>query len=236
MPPPTWLEIAKGPIFRFALVIMLLGLARLIFLAGWGMISALRRAGNRRLAYAQIFKETVIWLLPIHHLHRVRPIYSYASFVFHIGVILGLLFLQSHIDLLYTNVGLAWPALPRLVLDIFTLLSIITGTYLLLYRLYARSARTLSGPIDYLLLLLLLNIFISGYVAGQPWNPIPYDGLMLFHTVNGIVLLLLMPFTKIAHCVLFPLIRLSSEIAWHLTPQGGSDVSRTLYDPEGRKI
>jgi hypothetical protein len=29
---------------------------------------------------------------------------------------------------------------------------------------------------------------------------------------------------------------LGSEIAWHLTPQGGSDVVKTLYGPEGRKI
>jgi nitrate reductase gamma subunit len=236
MPPPTWLEIVKGPILRFALVILFLGLARLIFLAGWGMVSAVRRAGNRNVAYGRVLKETAAWLFPIRRLHRVRPVYSYASFVFHIGLILGLLFLQNHIDLLQKSIGLAWPAIPRLLLDILTILSIITGTYLLLYRLYARSARALSKPMDYLLLLLLLNIFLSGYVAGQPWNPIPYDGLMLFHTISGVVLLILIPFTKIAHCVLFPLVRLSSEIAWHLTPRGGADVSQTLYGPEGRKI
>jgi len=236
MPQPTWLVIANGPILRFALVIMLLGLARLIFLAIWGVASATRRAGNRNVPYAQVFKDSATWLFPIHRLHRVRPIYSYASFVFHIGLILGLLFLQNHIDLLHKSAGLAWPAMPRLLLDVLTLLSIIAGAYLLLYRLYVRSARALSGPVDYLLLLLLLNIFLSGYVAGQPWNPIPYGGLMLFHTVNGLLLLILIPFTKIAHCVLFPLVRLSSEIAWHLTPQGGANVNQTLYGPEGRKI
>jgi hypothetical protein len=94
----------------------------------------------------------------------------------------------------------------------------------------------MSKALDYVLLLLILNIFVSGYVAGRVWNPIPYDTLMLFHTLNGVVLLILIPFTKIAHCVLYPLIRLGSEIAWHLTPQGGSDVVKTLYGPEERKI
>jgi hypothetical protein len=36
--------------------------------------------------------------------------------------------------------------------------------------------------------------------------------------------------------VLYPLIRLGSEIAWHLAPQGGSDVIKTLYGSQGRKI
>jgi hypothetical protein len=233
---PTWLELAKGPVFRFTLTILILGLARLVFLSIWGMITAVRRAGDRNLPYAQVIKETLSWLLPIHRLHRVRPVYSYASFLFHLGVIFGLLFLQNHLDILRTIVGLAWPAIPRFVLDGLTIIAIVSGIYLLLHRLYVRGARALSGVMDYLLLLLLLNISISGYVAGRPWNPIPYDGLMLFHTINGVVLLVLIPFTKIAHCVLFPLVRLASEIAWHLTPQGGTDAIKTLYGPEGRKI
>jgi nitrate reductase gamma subunit len=233
---PTWLAIAKGPVFRFTLVIMILGLARLVILSIWGMVAAIRRAGDRNLPYAQIIKETLSWLFPIHRLHRTRPVFSYASFVLHLGIIFASLFLSNHIAILQSNVGIAWPAIYRPILDGLTLAAIVAGAYLLLFRIYIRSARSLSKAMDYALLLLLLNIFVSGYVAGQTWNPIPYDSLMLFHTTNGVVLLILIPFTKIAHCVLYPLIRLGSEIAWHLTPQGGSDVVTTLYGPEGRKI
>jgi hypothetical protein len=233
---PTWLAIARGPLFYFVLAILILGLARLVFLALWGMAAAIHRAGDRRIPYIEVLKETAIWLVPLRRLHQARPVYSYASFLLHLGLLLGGLALQNHIDILYTNTGLAWPALPRLALDVATLLAIVAGVYLLLHRLYRRSARILSRPMDYILLLLILNLLISGYVAGRPWNPIPYNGLMLFHTLNGLVLLGLIPFTKIAHCVLFPLVRLASEVAWHLTPRGGSDVVRTLYGPEGRKI
>jgi nitrate reductase gamma subunit len=233
---PTWLEIAKGPIFRFTLVILILGLARLVILSIWGMVAAIRRAGNRNLPYAQIIKETLSWLFPIRRLHRTRPVFSYASFILHLGIIFAGLFLSNHIAILKFNVRVAWPALYRPILDGLTLAAIVAGAYLLLYRIYVRSSRSLSKATDYVLLLLILNIFVSGYVAGRTWNPIPYDKLMLFHTLNGVVLLALIPFTKIAHCVLYPLIRLGSEIAWHLTPQGGSDVVKTLYGPEGRKI
>lgn len=233
---PTWLEIAKGPMFRFTLVILVLGLARLVILSLWGMLVAIRRAGDRNISYTQIVKETLSWLVPIHRLHRTRPIFSYASFVLHLGIIFAGLFLSNHIAILASNLAISWPAIYRPVLDILTLAAIVAGMYLLLFRIYVRNSRFMSNVMDYVLLLLILNIFVSGYVAGRAWNPIPYDTLMLFHTLNGVVLLLLIPFTKIAHCVLYPLIRLASEIAWHLTPQGGSDVVRTLHGPEGRKI
>jgi nitrate reductase gamma subunit len=233
---PTWLAFAKGPVFRSTLVILVLGLARLVILSIWGMVAAIRRAGDRSLPYAQIIKETLSWLFPIHRLHRTRPVFSYASFILHLGIIFAGLFLSNHTAILEFNVGVAWPALYRPLLDGLTLAAIVAGGYLLLFRIYVRSARSLSKAMDYALLLLILSIFVSGYVAGQTWNPIPYDSLMLFHTANGVVLLVLIPFTKIAHCVLYPLVRLGSEIAWHLTPQGGSDMVKTLYGPEGRKI
>ena len=233
---PLWLEIAKGPLFRFALVVLILGLARLVILALWGMMSAIRRAGDPHLPYTKVIKETLSWLFPIHRLHRAKPVYNYASVILHLGVIFSLLFLQNHIDILRSTIGVAWPAVPRLLLDGLTIAAIIGGAYLLLHRLYVRSARTLSGILDYFLLLLLLGVFISGYVAGRAWNPIPYNGLMLFHTLCGLGLIILIPFTKIAHCALFPLVRLASEIAWHLTPEGGSRVIKTLYGSEGRKI
>jgi nitrate reductase gamma subunit len=233
---PTWLEIAKGPVFRFSLVVLVLGSARLILLSAWGMIAAVRRAGDRTVPYRKIVKETLSWLFPIHRLHRTRPVFSYASFVLHLGIIFAGPFLSNHIAILRANTGVAWPAIYRPVLDGLTLATIVAGAYLLLYRIYIPSSRCLSKTLDYALLLLILNIFISGYVAGRAWNPVPYDTLMLFHTTNGVVLLLMIPFTKIAHCVLYPLIRLGSEIAWHLTPQGGSDVAKTLYGPQERKI
>jgi nitrate reductase gamma subunit len=233
---PAWLALAKGPLFYFVLIILLAGLARLAVLALWGMVAAIRRAGNPSIPYGRVLKETASWLLPLHRLHRARAGYSWASFLFHAGIIVGGLALQNHVDLLTANLGLSWPALPRGIVNAVTVLAIIGGGYLLLHRLVSAAARALSRPMDYLLLILLLNIMISGLLAGRPWNPIPYNSLMLFHTLNGLVVLALIPYTKIAHCVLFPLVRLASEVAWHLVPQGGQQVIRTLYGADGRKL
>ena len=233
---PTWMILAKGPVFLFVMTLLVLGLLRLFLLTTWDIIAAIRRAGDRRLPYRQIALQTVLWLLPFNKLHRNRAGYSIASFSLHLGILIVSLFLRNHLDILQANLGFSWLAISKPILDVLTLVGIFGMSFLLLYRLYVTSSRRLSRAADYLMLLIMLNIFISGYLAGRPWNPIPYDGLMLFHTINGMALLLLIPFTKVAHCVLFPLIRLGTEVAWHFTPMGGDKTVQTLHGPQGRKI
>ena len=233
---PTWLILAKGPAFFFVLAIFVLGLLRQFVLTIWDITAAIQRAGDKYLPYSQIARQTLSWLFPIHRLHRSRAAYSLASYGMHVGFLVAALFLRNHLDILHGNLGFAWWALPKPVLDILTLIAIIGGLILLISRIYMVDSRHLSRISDYLLLVMLLNIFISGYIAGRPWNPIPYDGLMLFHTLNGMGLLLVSPFSKVVHCVLYPFIRLGSEVGWRLVPQGGSEAVKALHGPEGRKI
>jgi nitrate reductase gamma subunit len=229
---PTWMLLAKGPAFLFVLTVLLLGLLRLMILTTWDILSAIRRAGDRHLPYRQIAIQTVLWLLPFNKLHRNRAGYSLASISLHLGILIVSLFLRNHLDILQDNIGITWAAITKPVLDVLTLFGIFGIVFLLLYRLYVTNSRRLSRAADYLLLLLLLNIFLSGYLAGRAWNAIPYNSLMLFHTLNGMALLLITPFTKIAHCVLFPLIRLGTEVAWHFVPQNGRKPIQPLNEPQ----
>lgn len=231
---PAWIVLAKGPIFYFVLTVLVLGLLRLIFLTAWDIIVAIRCAGDRRLPYKQIAVQTVSWLFPLNRLHRNRAGYSLASFSLHVGILVVSLFLRNHLDILQVNIGISWIAISKPILDVITLIAIFGVLFLLLFRLYVTGSRKLSKTADYLLLILLSNIFISGFLAGRSWNPIPYNGLMLFHTFNGMILLFIIPFSKVSHCVLFPLIRLGTETAWHFTPRGGSEVVKTLHGPQGR--
>ena len=233
---PLWLALASGPLMRFTLAVLVLGLARLIFLTVWDMITAIKRANDKNIPYRSILGNTLAWIFPIKRIGRTKPLYSLASFGFHLGILFSALFLSNHIDILNKVVGIRWIVITKPIINIFTVFVIISGLYLLLYRIYAPIARVLSKSMDYLLLVLLLGIFTSGFIAGRPWNPIPYDQLMLAHTLMGGAILLTIPFTKIAHCVLFPLIRLSTEIAWHFPPNAGQRVSKTLHSSEVREI
>lgn len=233
---PTWMILAKGPAFLFVLTVFVLALIRLVVLTTWDIFAAIRRAGDQRLPFRQIALQTLSWLLPFRRLHRNRAVYSIASFSLHASILIVALFLRNHLDILQANIGISWMAISKPILDILTLVGILGITILLLFRLYMAASRSLSKVADYLLLLLILNIFVSGYLAGRVWNPIPYDGLMLFHTLNGMALLLVIPFSKISHCVLFPLIRLGTEVAWRFVPRGGHKTVQTLHGPQGRNI
>jgi nitrate reductase gamma subunit len=231
-----WLDFAQGPLLRFALWVMFLGLARHVFLAAWGLGEAVRKAGDQAIPYRAVLRRTVSWMFPVLHLHRNRALNSFTSFTFHVGLILAPVFLADHIDLWRQGVGIGWPALPRPVADVLTLLTLAAGIVLLLYRIYAREARFISGALDYFLLGLLLIPFATGYVAWRSWNPFSYQAVMLIHVLSGVMIFLLIPFTKLAHCILFPLVRLCSEVAWHFPAGAGAKVVKTLSGTESRPV
>ncbi len=234
---PLWLSLAKGPLAYFALAILVLGLLRHIVLTLWDFVAAYRRAGDKsRLPIGRLIWKSVFWLLPTNHFRRAKPLFVFASLGFHAGILISALFLVNHLDLLRALIGVAWFPIFKPILDWVALIAIAGGLYIFFHRIYARDSRALSRGMDYALILLFLGLFVSGYVAGQPWNPIPYNGLMLFHTLCGFAIVVLIPFTKITHCVLFPLTRIGTELAWRLTPHGGKDVTQTLYGTEERKI
>ena len=192
---PTWLILAKGQAFFFALAVFVLGLLRLVVLTIWDILAAIHRAGDPHVPNRQILRQTLSWLLPVTRLHRARPAYSLASFGLHLSLLLVGLFLRNHLDILQADIGLTWWAISKPILDVLTLVGVAGAAFLLLSRIYAGSSRHLSKLSDYLLLLLLLNIFASGYIAGRDWNPIPYDWLIVFQGLNGAALLLFSPFT-----------------------------------------
>lgn len=229
------LEFLKGPLLVFAVAIFALGLVRQVGLSAWSLVEAATRAGDRNIPFAQVLRNLAPWLFPVTRLHRSAPALSYASFLFHLSVISSALFVREHIDL-FGPLGLSWPAIPRPHVDWLALAAFVALGFLLGYRIYVRQSRAVSGLADYGILVLLMIAVGMGYLAGQSWNAIPYNTTMVFHVSAGIAILILTPFTKLAHCALYPFIRLSSELGWHFTREGGYEVVRTLHGPEGRQI
>jgi nitrate reductase gamma subunit len=229
------LDLLKGPLLTFVVLIFVLGLMREVVLSVWVLVEATRRAGDPNIPYARVLRNMAVWLFPVTRLHRSLPVFSYASFFFHLGVISSAFFLREHIDF-FSGLGLSWPAIPHPYVDWLALLAFAGLTILLGFRIYVRQSRAVSGFEDYAVLFLLIVTVGMGYLAGQSWNVIPYNVTMVFHISTGSTILVLTPFTKLAHCALYPLVRLSTEIGWHFTQQGGYDVVKTLYGAEGRKI
>ena len=74
--------------------------------------------------------------------------------------------------------------------------------------------------------------FLSGFLAAHPTvNPLPWSWMMLLHILSAELLLVAVPFTKLAHVVLFPFDRLS-EVHWQLRPGAGDRVAAAIYGEE----
>ena len=224
----TWLEWARGPFFWAALTFMFLGLARHVLVTIWEVVRNTRRAGDRRLPYRQIAAATLAWLYPPGKL-KDRLVFGLTSLVFHIAILLVPIFLAGHIALWERSVGISWPAIPNLLADILTVVAVVTGMLLVLQRAIARDTRSLSRFQDYALPLLVAFPFAWGFLVMHPaWNPFPYELTLLIHVMSANVLLILIPLTKLSHCVLLPGTQMVSEVAWHWPPDAGRKVGIAL--------
>jgi nitrate reductase gamma subunit len=231
-----WLEWARGPAFRFAIAVMLLGLLRVFILNIVGIVSLTRRAQDKKIPIKVVIRDTLRWLFPFDRVAKRELIFTITSFVFHLSIIVVPLFLGAHILLWERGLGISWSAIGQASADYLTLLGIVTAIILVARRVSARATRALSRVQDYMLPLLISIPFISGYLAMHPAvNPFSYHATMFVHVMSGNFVFVLIPFTKLSHVVLFPTTQLVSEMGWHFIPDSGSRVALAL-GKEGEPI
>ena len=223
------LEFARGPLFRLTFAIMLLGLARVFILDIWGLVEAYYRAGDKSIPWRLTLTRTLEWIFPVKRMLNHRPFYSLSAFLFHVGLILVPVFLFAHIQLWQAALGVGWSALPRNWADLLTLSTIIFGLAIWAGRIGSRRARAISRKQDYLWPLMLIVPFVTGYLCvNTSLSPTVYQTLMLTHILSAEFIFVLLPFTKIAHCILMPLSQLVMTMAWKFPARVDEDVATTL--------
>ncbi len=229
----TWLDLARGPLFAATFLVMVLGLGRHLVLQSVQLVR--RRRLLCGVCWRQVVGDAVTWALPLRHLVRGAVVLTVVSFLFHVGVVLVPLLLADHVAMWERLLGVDLPALPAGVADGLTLLAIACALLLLGLRTGARRARALSHARDYLVLAIVLLPMVSGYLAAHPaWSPLPWRVMMLVHLLSGELLFVVVPFSKLAHVVLFPFERLS-QAYWQLQPGAGEQVAQALWG-EGARV
>jgi nitrate reductase gamma subunit len=154
--------------------------------------------------------------------------------LFHIGIIVVPLFLADHVVLWENLLKINLPSIGYLAADFLTLFTIACIFILLGFRTLSRRHRAMSMPSDYALLILILLPFSTGFLASHPgFNPFPWEVMMLVHLLSAELLFVLIPFTKLAHIVLFAFDRISA-IHWQLRPGAGDKVAEALYGEEAK--
>lgn len=121
-----------------------------------------------------------------------------AGYVFHLGFLITLFFLAQHIDVLRAVLGFGWPALPRGVIDISAILSIAALLALLAHRFMDPVKRLLSDFQDYLVWTLTFLPLLTGFLLLRGIGS-DYLTLLILHTLSIELLLIVAPFTKLAH-------------------------------------
>ncbi|MDB4433237.1 hypothetical protein N9166_00695 [bacterium] len=223
-----WLEWARGPVFRACFAIMLLGLLRVILLNTVSVVSLIYRSrkNHRAMSWKPVLLESLRWIFPLKKGLEVRAVFSLTSMLFHVCIIVTPIFLGAHILLWDRGLGISWPAISNSVADYLTLIAIVAGIALIVDRVSAKASRAISRAQDFLLPVLIVVPFVTGYLAMHPnINPFGYSGTMFVHVMSGNLILLLIPFTKMSHMALFFGTQLISELGWHLKPGAGQQVA-----------
>jgi nitrate reductase gamma subunit len=226
------LGFARGPLFALTFLIMLLGLLRHVFVQGY--LLAGTEARHQGAGWGRILGDSAAWLVPVRHLVRGTLMLTAASFAFHVAAIVTAIGYEGHVALWESFLGVDLPAVGAGVADVLTLVALVCGLVLLGYRVTVPRARALSGARDYAVLVVTLLPFLTGFAAAHPaYSPLPWSATLLLHVLSGELLFVTIPFSKLAHMVLFPFVRIS-PVYWRLQPGAGAQAARALFDRVGR--
>lgn len=198
-------ELVRGPLVWVAFI---------VFLGGsiYNFCEVLRKTKEDPVFYKYmkikyILRSYLFWLVPFgSYSMRSHPWFTLISYIFHIGIILVPIFFIGHIELWNESWGIRWKGLPNAWSDILTLSTLLCGMLLLLRRILIKEVRYLSTSTDYILLMLVILVFATGFLARYQliFN---YKTMVIIHMLLGELMLMVIPFTKLSHMFYFWFIR-----------------------------
>lgn len=192
-----WLEFVRGPGLQIAAAVFVLGMVyrvlQLIMLGRAKNLAAARGTewgpGLRTVWHRSLIS---VKLTPRGHFILVT------GYVFHLGFMITLLFLSQHIELLRSAFGFGWPALPPGLITVAAVLTIAAMIALLVHRITDPVKRLISDYQDYLTWTLTILPLLTGIMLRQGMVP-EYQQMLIAHIASVELLLIAIPFTKLAH-------------------------------------
>jgi len=147
------------------------------------------------------------WLLPLNKSVAKNPFFTISGYLFHICLIAVPLWLSGHVTLWEeSRFEFSWWSMPDGLADWMTLVFLAIALFFLLRRIFSADIRLLSTFLDYLLLVVAALPFMTGYfLMHGTLDGIGFlgDNMLLIHILTGEILLILIPFTKLSHFILF---------------------------------
>ena len=135
-----------------------------------------------------------------------HPVVTVVTVIFHIFLFATPILLLAHNELFRQAFGFSLPSLADQATDTMTIIFLMCGAFFLYRRLFVKRVRAITSLWDYVMLLVTLTPFITGFLAFRQW--FDYSTVMIVHIVSGELMLILIPFTKLGHMIYFFLYRL----------------------------
>ena len=206
----TWndvLTFVRGPLFKAALLVFIAGmvyrLARVVFLG-------LKRdkvppKGSKVKGVAESFlKGIIVWpFIPwVKNTFKKNPIIYIAGGLFHLGLIVILIFGTAHMLVWKSLLGFGWKTLPFPIVDWMAAVTIIALIILFINRLINPVLKLISGPSEWANLLFVFLPMVTGYImAHHLW--FRYEVLFSLHMITVDFLLIWIPFSRISHFIFY---------------------------------
>jgi nitrate reductase gamma subunit len=125
--------------------------------------------------------------------------------LFHFFLMVTPFFVLGHNILLDQALGVSFLSVPELMTDLVTVMVFICAAFFLYRRLFVARVRAITTGYDYLMFLITLAPFLTGYFAYHQW--FDYSTVIFLHILSGEVMLIIIPFTKLGHMIFFFLYR-----------------------------
>ena len=196
----------EGPLLRAAFLIFIIGTlvrAALFLFTSYKMDKII----YQHFSLKYILSSLVLWLLPLNKSVPKNPIFTVLTYIFHLCLIVLPIWIYQHI--IYWELSRfewSWASIPAVLADWMTLIFLAIALFFLVRRIFSADIRLLSTFSDYFLLVVTVMPFLTGYFLTHgtlDGNSFLKDNMQLIHILSGEVMLILIPFTKLSHFVLF---------------------------------
>jgi nitrate reductase gamma subunit len=201
------LEFARGPLFQVALLVFVGGMIyRLvtIVLLGWRRDRVPARGSKAGGAVRSFLKGVIIWpFIPwVKNTFSRNPVVYIAGGLFHLGLFVVIFLGTAHMLVWKSLLGFGWPTLALPIVDWLAAVAIVAMVVLFINRLVNPVLKLITGPAEWINLLLVFLPMLTGYVMAHHLF-FAYETLFSLHMLAVDVLLIWIPFSRISHFVFY---------------------------------
>ena len=201
------LEFTRGPMFQVALLVFVGGMAyRLVrvLLLGWKRDKVPGKGSKLGGVVVSYLKAFIIWpFIPwTKNTFTRNPITYLAGGLFHLGLFVVVILGTAHMLVWKSLLGFGWPTLPLPIVDWLAAATLVAMIALGINRLINPVLKLLTGPAEWLNLLVVFLPMVSGYCLTHHLF-FRYEVLFSLHMLAVNVLLIWVPFSRISHFMFY---------------------------------